>query len=845
MKTPASIHRAVEPCRIYLWWGTLSHYRKRIEELNRLVQPFVADATKGCRGIKAGSWRAIAGRLAGLVVFGSVSLFGAEVDVSKLPPAGAVKIDYQRDIQPIFEKACFRCHGPERPKSRFRLDTRESALKGGDSGIDIVSGDSAKSPLIHYVARLVSDMEMPPTGKVEPLSPAEIGLLRAWIDQGVSYGTAPSSSTVRSSFSVSPTIRYVSVSGNEAKFREHYGTVAGWNGGLAEFSVSEILAPGETLKIDGRAMVADDDIKLRLEYQKEDLGFVHAGYEQFRRYYNDVGGYYPLFPTPSYSLNQDLAQRIGRGWIDFGLTLPEWPQMVVGYEYQFRDGSKSTLQWGEVRTTGTPIIRRNIYPAYELVDEHTQILKFDLTYDYRGLGIEDNFRAEFYNLGTERVNSVQQTVSTPRPTRLTDVMETHDEFRAVNVFKLDKDLRDWLYVSGGYLFSHSNADASYRQTTFNDTGAPAPGNFWNSQSIVFEQNNHVGNLNTRLGPWDEFTITGHLLGEWSQQQGVGRVSLDTLTIPFPTSYDVNLDRGVLEEGLTLRYAKIPFTVLFAEANFQQETIGQFEQSEAGTALGAGNDFLRDTDMTSLLQDYRVGFQTSPSPWVTFGANYRYRYKTSDYDNSTSSGAGSYPGFIRYRSIDSDEIEGRAVLRVVRWMKLTFTGGVADTEYVTATGTNIFTPGGPVGAGHYEAYFSGLGLVLTPWRRLSLSGNVRYSDSRTAAFVPNGVTSVVPYEGHIWSALASANWVMNENADLRLSYSYSSSDYAQNNFAGGYPAGIEYNQQAIEAGVTRRFKRGISASLQYGYYRYREPTSGTANDYDAHAVFATLSWKWPE
>ena len=312
-----------------------------------------------------------------MMIFLGFSAAGEDLDGSKLPSVAPVKVDFQRDIQPIFEKACFRCHGPERPKSRFRLDTRASAMKGGDKGVDIVAGDSAKSPLIHYVARLIPDMEMPPSGKAEPLTTAEIRLLRAWIDQGVSYGAEPSSSLVRSSFSVSPTIRFVSVSGNESKFREHYGTHEGWNGGLAEFSVAENLGPGETLRLDGRVLIADDDVRLRLEYRKEDLGFVRAGYEQFNRYYNDAGGYYPSFPKPSYSLNQDLTERVGRGWIDFGLTLPEWPVMVFGYEYQFRDGSKSTLQWGDVRTTVAPIVQRNIYPAYELIDEHTHILKFE------------------------------------------------------------------------------------------------------------------------------------------------------------------------------------------------------------------------------------------------------------------------------------------------------------------------------------------------------------------------------------------------------------------------------------------------------------------------------------
>jgi len=106
------------------------------------------------------------------------------LDPSKLPPAAQLTVDFEKDVKPIFEKTCFRCHGPERPKSRFRLDNRESALKGGDNGVDIVPGDSAQSPLVYYVARVAEDIEMPPPGKGEPLTPVQVGLLRAWIDQG-------------------------------------------------------------------------------------------------------------------------------------------------------------------------------------------------------------------------------------------------------------------------------------------------------------------------------------------------------------------------------------------------------------------------------------------------------------------------------------------------------------------------------------------------------------------------------------------------------------------------------------------------------------------------------------
>src|SRR5437773_1447606 len=112
----------------------------------------------------------------------------AELDPGKLPPPAQVKVEFDRDIKPVFEKTCWRCHGPERPKSHFRLDNRESALKGGDNGVDLIPGDSRKSPLVYYTARLVPDLEMPPQGKGEPLTPEQVGLLRAWIDQGANWG---------------------------------------------------------------------------------------------------------------------------------------------------------------------------------------------------------------------------------------------------------------------------------------------------------------------------------------------------------------------------------------------------------------------------------------------------------------------------------------------------------------------------------------------------------------------------------------------------------------------------------------------------------------------------------
>ncbi|WP_160164594.1 PSD1 and planctomycete cytochrome C domain-containing protein [Pedosphaera parvula] len=111
---------------------------------------------------------------------------------SDLPPAASIKVDFAHDIQPILEKHCFDCHSAKKQKSGLRLDDKDSVLRGGDSGKPaLVAGKSRDSQLILRVAGLVAQDEiMPPKG--ERLTPTQIGLLEAWIDQGASF---PANST--------------------------------------------------------------------------------------------------------------------------------------------------------------------------------------------------------------------------------------------------------------------------------------------------------------------------------------------------------------------------------------------------------------------------------------------------------------------------------------------------------------------------------------------------------------------------------------------------------------------------------------------------------------------------
>lgn len=134
--------------------------------------------------------RAVINALAVATVYMTVS--AAEPDLSKLPPAATRPVDFVRDIQPIFTEHCHSCHGDKRSEANFRLDAKEIALAGGELGPAILPGKGAESLLVQAVAGVKPDLVMPKKGA--RLSAEQVGLLRAWIDQGAVW---PESASVK------------------------------------------------------------------------------------------------------------------------------------------------------------------------------------------------------------------------------------------------------------------------------------------------------------------------------------------------------------------------------------------------------------------------------------------------------------------------------------------------------------------------------------------------------------------------------------------------------------------------------------------------------------------------
>jgi mono/diheme cytochrome c family protein len=96
------------------------------------------------------------------------------------------KIDFTKEIQPIFSEHCYQCHGPNNQEAGLRWDKKAAALKGGEHGAPIFPGRPDESLLIRAVSGGGEDVQRMPK-KADPLSNEQVETLRRWVEQGASW----------------------------------------------------------------------------------------------------------------------------------------------------------------------------------------------------------------------------------------------------------------------------------------------------------------------------------------------------------------------------------------------------------------------------------------------------------------------------------------------------------------------------------------------------------------------------------------------------------------------------------------------------------------------------------
>ena len=105
------------------------------------------------------------------------------------PEAPAKPVDFDRDIRPILADNCFACHGPDEKQrmANLRLDQKETLFADRGGYRIVVPGKPAESKMYQKVSSADPGVRMPPFYSERKLTPAQIELIKRWIDEGAKY----------------------------------------------------------------------------------------------------------------------------------------------------------------------------------------------------------------------------------------------------------------------------------------------------------------------------------------------------------------------------------------------------------------------------------------------------------------------------------------------------------------------------------------------------------------------------------------------------------------------------------------------------------------------------------
>jgi hypothetical protein len=666
------------------------------------------------------------------------------------------------------------------------------------------------------------------------MKPVLVGIVLALISSlAVSGGESRAADNENGSATaivVAPSVSGVVVDGDDNKFREDWWVEDGIKGGLESFTLRRDLGGGMTIEAQGRAIVPEEDYLIDLRVDKRDIGYMRAGYQEFRKYFDDTGGFFTSFTDSSFDLGKDMHLDIGRIFIEAGLILPDKPKVIIGYEHRFKEGKKSLLEWGRVDEGS---FARNIFPAYKDIDEKVDVVRLEVSHDIANVHLGDEFRYENYRTDTRRFEE-EFDADTDSTSKTVTVDEDYEHDAFYNTLHVSTHLNDKTFLSMGYLYSSLEGDASFSMTTLPGTGSHDKA--WSSDVIDIDQDVHIVNVNAIFGPFHETTIYLGLQGELLEKEGDmdGDIEEPPGTSNLAT-ISSEQDKGSVEETLGVRYAGLPRTTLYAEGRWTQQDIDLTELEVENGDL----ELDRDTDTDVRRQRYSIGFNNSPLPKTTIAARYRFKYRSNDYDHRVDQDAGGkiagYSAYILDQDIKTHEVMAKVSFRPLPRLRTSLQYQLVlmdiDTNEDTApASTDLQTT-------DYDASIYTVSVTATPLAGLFITGLVSYQDVEltTVSFAD---APVVSYDGDVLTLAASAGMAIDSRTNLNVQYSYSMADNFEDISADGLPLGVENQRHAVLANLNRQITDNLSVLLRYGFYNYDDEASDGEDNYTAHMVGAT-------
>lgn len=660
-------------------------------------------------------------------------------------------------------------------------------------------------------------------------------------------------------------------------------------GGIQDLHYEHGVGEKATFSIDGHAIWDNNDYDVKLELSEPNVGYIRGGFNEFRSWYDGNGGFFPPHGTSFPPTFPDMHIDRGEGWVEFGIRLPDWPEITVHFSHQFRDGQKDSTIWGDTGLTGILLNpTRKIVPAYRDIDETRDILSIDATKTFGNTDIGLGMRLE-HDKNDDRLQLERN------PAQANQRFFTQREGNTVDDFSghISSETRftDSFWFTAAYSYSTLNSDLTGTRivgTDYNSLFGEAPqftdAGFLNlaGTSQVYE---HVFNANLFWVPLKDLNV---IVGfrythEDTESDSTFLATTSSAVASIPKSADTSGDLNNVAETLELRYTHIENWLFYAEGEWEEE-FGDVHEHEVSGALVGGVPVSSDQGAinkdTSLLgQKYTIG-----ATWYAMtrlNLALQYYYKAADYDNdfhselATPTNVPTPLGAERnQRLIGQDWTTNDVNIRITARPKIPTKLGtlslVTRYDFVQSAiaGKWGISPAGPppvvppappaIPTGTFlneeqtaliTNHVISESATWNPLARLYLQATASYVLNQTETpaskinLIPNASPTVGNFRNDYWTVTSGAGYLLDDKTDLHAEYSYyRANDYVKNSLV-ALPYGMGATEHSLSASISRQLAKNVRLTLKYAYFNYTDETFGDHNNYEAHSIFSTLQFRF--
>ena len=680
----------------------------------------------------------------------------------------------------------------------------------------------------------------------------------------------------------------VITSGDRAQFeQEHRLPGDEVYGGIQDLHYEHGVGKDATLTVDGHALwdINDYDVKLQLVQPK--LGYIKAGYTEFRSWYDGNGGFIPAhggtwFPPFFPEMHIDR----GDAWVELGLRVPDWPEITLHYEHQFRDGMKDSTTWGDTNLTGyLANSTRKIIPSFRDIDETRDFFSFDASKTFGNTDVILGMRYE-HNENDDSLNFIRGAgqlpplVPPPGQQRFVTQRQKDD----VDLFSghgiTETRLTDSLWFTAGYSYTTFGNDLSGTRlpgTHFDAAfGEPVPTLGSRDHSFIdlagtAEVREHVVNANLFWMPWPSLAlVSGFRYTHEDRDSNSTFLALEpeSNVPPFtpnnpaggfhlgagePGSGERISDYDRFAERLELRYTGIANWLFYAAGEWEEECghVDEFQTiDEAEEPL--------DKDTRALGQKYTIGATWYPMMRLSLAGQYYHRIASYDEDIISA----DFPRLAN-QDWNVDDFNVRITFRpkMPKWLGMLALVTRYDFVHTNIDSQWLFNgdiPGfnrSPVGTmaelqtGTIKKHVISESITWNPAARCFMQATFSYVLNQTntpaSDFDLSGNTSptVVDFRNDYWTVTSGGGYILDDKTDIYAEYSFLCANDHYKNAAVAVPYGLGSTEHTVSASLTRQLSKNMRLLMKYTYFDYRDTTFGGHNNYQAHSIYSGLQYRF--